>query len=196
MVELVFATHNAHKVEEIQPLLEGVAHLRLPRDFGLTQEIPEDFDTLEENAQEKCEFVYASIGRDCFSDDTGLEVEILGGAPGAFSARYAGPACNADDNVEKLLRVLAGQSHRVARFRTVVSLVFGGERYTFEGRVDGEILTERRGGSGFGYDPIFRPYGYSKSFAEMSLAEKNGLSHRARAVRAMRAFLEAQDSSR
>lgn len=196
MVELVFATHNAHKVEEIQPLLEGVAHLRLPRDFGLTQEIPEDFDTLEENAQEKCEFVYAAIGRDCFSDDTGLEVEILGGAPGAFSARYAGPACNADDNVEKLLRVLAGQSHRVARFRTVVSLVFGGERYTFEGRVDGEILTSRRGASGFGYDPIFRPYGYSKSFAEMSLVEKNGLSHRARAVRAMRAFLEAQDSSR
>lgn len=189
MFELVFATHNAHKAEEVSSLLEGVALLHLPTEYGFQRDIPEDFDTLEENAREKCEFVYAALGRDCFSDDTGLEVEILGGAPGAFSARYAGPACDANANVEKLLRTLENQKHRAAHFRTVIALVLAGERYTFEGRVDGEILTERRGSEGFGYDPIFRPYGYSKSFAEMTLAEKNGLSHRARAVMAMREFL-------
>lgn len=190
MLDLVFATHNAHKAEEVSSLLAGVALLHMPAEYGLRREIPEDFDTLEENAQEKCEFVYAALGKNCFSDDTGLEVEILGGAPGAFSARYAGPECDANANVEKLLRTLGNQSHRAARFRTVIALVFDGERYMFEGRVDGEILTERRGVEGFGYDPIFRPYGYAKSFAEMTLEEKNGLSHRARAVMAMRDFLE------
>ena len=190
MIELVFATHNEHKLEEARALLSGVAELHMPREYGLTEEIPEDFDTIEQNAQQKSEFVYTAIGRDCFSDDTGLEVEALGGAPGAYSARYAGGSCNADANVEKLLRALDGQKHRAARFRTVVALVLGGERYMFEGCVDGEILTSRRGDCGFGYDPVFRPYGYAKSYAEMSLAEKNGLSHRARAMQALRQFLE------
>ena len=190
MIELVFATHNEHKLEEARALLLGVAELHMPREYGLAEEIPEDFDTIEQNAQQKSEFVYTAIGRDCFSDDTGLEVEALGGAPGAYSARYAGASCNADANVEKLLRALEGQKHRAARFRTVVVLVLGGERYMFEGCVDGEILTSRRGEGGFGYDPVFRPYGYAKSYAEMSLAEKNGLSHRARAMQALRQFLE------
>ena len=190
MIELVFATHNEHKLEEARALLSGLAVLHMPREYGLTEEIPEDFDTIEQNAQQKSEFVYTAIGRDCFSDDTGLEVEALGGAPGAYSARYAGASCNADANVEKLLRALEGQKHRAARFRTVVALVLGGERYMFEGCVDGEILTSRRGEGGFGYDPVFRPYGYAKSYAEMSLAEKNGLSHRARAMQALRQFLE------
>lgn len=192
MFDLVFATHNPHKLDEVSLLVEGVAVLHMPTEYGMQREIPEDFDTLAENAREKCEYVYSALGRDCFSDDTGLEVEVLGGAPGAFSARYAGPDCNADANVEKLLRALDGQRHRVACFRTVIALVLGGERYLFEGRVDGEILPARRGAGGFGYDPIFRPYGYAKSFAEMSLAEKNGLSHRARAVGAMRDFLESR----
>lgn len=190
MIELVFATHNEHKLEEARALLLGVAELHMPREYGLAEEIPEDFDTIEQNAQQKSEFVYTAIGRDCFSDDTGLEVEALGGAPGVYSARYAGASCNADANVEKLLRALEGQKHRAARFRTVVALVLGGERYMFEGCVDGEILTSRRGEGGFGYDPVFRPYGYAKSYAEMSLAEKNGLSHRARAMQALRQFLE------
>lgn len=190
MIELVFATHNEHKLEEARALLSGLAVLHMPREYGLTEEIPEDFDTIEQNAQQKSEFVYTAIGRDCFSDDTGLEVEALGGAPGVYSARYAGASCNADANVEKLLRALEGQKHRAARFRTVVALVLGGERYMFEGCVDGEILTSRRGEGGFGYDPVFRPYGYAKSYAEMSLAEKNGLSHRARAMQALRQFLE------
>lgn len=190
MIELVFATHNEHKLEEARALLLGVAELHMPREYGLAEEIPEDFDTIEQNAQQKSEFVYTAIGRDCFSDDTGLEVEALGGAPGVYSARYAGASCNADANVEKLLRALEGQKHRAARFRTVVVLVLGGERYMFEGCVDGEILTSRRGEGGFGYDPVFRPYGYAKSYAEMSLAEKNGLSHRARAMQALRQFLE------
>ena len=190
MIELVFATHNEHKLEEARALLSGVAELHMPREYGLAEEIPEDFDTIEQNAQQKSEFVYTAIGRDCFSDDTGLEVEALGGAPGVYSARYAGASCNADANVEKLLRALDGQKHRAARFRTVVALVLGGERYMFEGCVDGEILTSRRGEGGFGYDPVFRPYGYAKSYAEMSLAEKNGLSHRARAMQALRQFLE------
>ena len=190
MIELVFATHNEHKLEEARALLSGLAVLHMPREYGLTEEIPEDFDTIEQNAQQKSEFVYTAIGRDCFSDDTGLEVEALGGAPGVYSARYAGASCNADANVEKLLRALDGQKHRAARFRTVVALVLGGERYMFEGCVDGEILTSRRGEGGFGYDPVFRPYGYAKSYAEMSLAEKNSLSHRARAMQALRQFLE------
>ena len=190
MIELVFATHNEHKLEEARALLLGVAELHMPREYGLAEEIPEDFDTIEQNAQQKSEFVYTAIGRDCFSDDTGLEVEALGGAPGVYSARYAGASCNADANVEKLLRALEGQKHRAARFRTVVVLVLGGERYMFEGCVDGEILTSRRGEGGFGYDPVFRPYGYAQSYAEMSLAEKNGLSHRARAMQALRQFLE------
>lgn len=190
MIELVFATHNEHKLEEARALLSGLVVLHMPREYGLTEEIPEDFDTIEQNAQQKSEFVYTAIGRDCFSDDTGLEVEALGGAPGVYSARYAGASCSADANVEKLLRALEGQKHRAARFRTVVALVLGGERYMFEGCVDGEILTSRRGDCGFGYDPVFRPYGYAKSYAEMSLAEKNGLSHRARAMQALRQFLE------
>lgn len=189
MVRLVFATHNQHKVEEARPMLKDVAALLMPREYGLIGDFPEDFDTLEGNAWQKCEYVYAATGENCFADDTGLEVEILGGAPGVFSARYAGPECDAGANIDKLLRALDGQAHRAARFRTVVALVIDGERHTFEGCVDGEILTERRGVAGFGYDPIFRPCGYSESYAEMSLEEKNALSHRARALAAMRDFL-------
>lgn len=191
MKTLLFATHNSNKLQEVAPLLADLYTLKLPKDFGILRELPEDFDTLEANAVQKAQFVYTATGLDTFADDTGLEVEILGGAPGPFSARYAGPEGDAQNNMRKLLEQMVGKSHRKARFRTIIALILGGEVRLFEGVVDGEILHEQQGEGGFGYDPIFRPYGYQQSLAEMPLAQKNSLSHRANALKAMRTYLES-----
>lgn len=162
---------------------------------GLTEircfeEIPETADSLLGNARIKAEYVYRRYGVNCFSDDTGLEIDALGGRPGVYSARYAGENCDFHENVLKVLREMEGQSNRNACFKTVIVLILNGEQYTFEGRVNGEIITQQQGMSGFGYDPIFRPRGFSKTFAEMSDKEKNFISHRGIAMRKLMEFLK------
>lgn len=187
---LVFATQNLHKVKEVASLLPSCYTIAPPTDFGWKGEIPEEHDTLEGNSLQKAQVLYDALQRPVFSDDSGLEVDALGGAPGVYSARYAGEHCSFDDNVNKLLEALDGVTQRRARFRTVVTLIIDGEVHQFQGSVEGEILTERHGEEGFGYDPIFRPEGGALSFAEMPLAQKNGMSHRARAVAAMVDYLQ------
>lgn len=186
---LVFATQNLHKVKEVASLLPSCYTIAPPSEFGWQGEIPEEQDTLEGNSLQKAQVLYDALQRPLFSDDSGLEVEALGGAPGVYSARYAGEHCSFDDNINKLLKALEGTHERSARFRTVVTLIIEGEVHQFQGCVEGEILTERHGAEGFGYDPIFRPEGTKLSFAEMPLAQKNGMSHRARAVAAMVDYL-------
>ncbi|MBR0072625.1 MAG: non-canonical purine NTP pyrophosphatase, partial [Bacteroidales bacterium] len=156
MKELIFATNNQHKLSEVRPLLEGKVLIHSLSEIGLAGDIPETADTLEGNALQKAQWVYQRTGRDCFADDTGLEVDALGGAPGVFSARYAGEGCSFDDNMDKLLAALDGVQNRRARFRTVVCLIENGKPHYFEGRVEGRILTEKHGTEGFGYDPIFQ----------------------------------------
>ncbi len=190
METLIIATHNKHKLQEIQGMLQGLFEVKGLTDIGCTDEIPETGTELQENAWQKASFVKEHFGYDCFADDTGLEVEALNGAPGVYSARYAGEHCSFDDNVEKMLREMEGKTNRKARFRTVIALIMNNETYYFEGIVDGEILTERHGSEGFGYDPIFRPEGYEKSFAELTLEEKNRISHRGRAVAKLIEFLK------
>ena len=190
---LVFATQNAHKVQEVASLLPAQYRIASPSEFGWKGDIPEDHDTIEGNSAQKAQVIYAALHRPVFSDDSGLEVLALGGAPGVYSARYAGEHCSFDDNVNKLLKALEGVTDRRACFRTVVSLILDGNVHQFEGRVDGEILTERHGLEGFGYDPIFRPKGQQLSFAEMPLAKKNEMSHRARAIASMLAYLKENE---
>ncbi|HKL91999.1 MAG TPA: non-canonical purine NTP diphosphatase [Bacteroidales bacterium] len=187
--ELVFASNNAHKLGEIQQLLGDRFVIKSLRDLGCTEDIPENEATLEGNAQAKARFVHEKYGCDCFADDTGLLVESLDGAPGVYSARYAGPECNSVRNIEKLLKELEGKSNRKAAFKTVISLIQGEEVYFFEGSVKGSIASACLGNDGFGYDPVFIPEGSDLSFAEMSLSEKNKISHRARAVRALVDYL-------
>lgn len=190
--KLVFATNNLHKLQEVKPLLANKFNLLSLADIGFTEEIPEDFDTLELNASQKAWHIYNRFGIDCFADDTGLEVDALNGAPGVYSARYAGEHKNPQDNIVKLLAELNGVGNRKARFRTVVSLVIGGNETLFEGVVEGVILTEKHGEAGFGYDPIFMPDGYNVSFAQMELDEKNAISHRGRAVSKLVSFLNSK----
>lgn len=159
------------------------------RDIGWTEELPETHATLEENSLQKAQTVFDKIGMPCFADDTGLEVEALGGAPGVYSARYAGEKKDSDDNIELLLKNLRGQSNRRARFRTVITLVGLGAIMTFEGVVNGVITEEKKGRGGFGYDPVFLPDGFTRTMAEMTTEEKNALSHRGRAARALVSFL-------
>lgn len=187
--ELVFASNNAHKLGEIQQLLGDRFVIKSLRDLGCTEDIPENEATLEGNAQAKARFVHEKYGCDCFADDTGLLVESLDGAPGVYSARYAGSECNSVRNIEKLLKELEGKSNRKAAFKTVISLIQGEEVYFFEGSVKGSIASACLGNDGFGYDPVFIPEGSDLSFAEMSLSEKNKISHRARAVRALVDYL-------
>ncbi|MDD2255841.1 MAG: non-canonical purine NTP diphosphatase [Bacteroidales bacterium] len=187
--ELVFASNNAHKLGEIQQLLGDRFVIKSLRDLGCTEDIPENEATLEGNAQAKARFVHEKYGCDCFADDTGLLVESLDGAPGVYSARYAGPECNSVRNIEKLLKELEGKSNRKAAFKTVIALIQGEEVYFFEGSVKGSIASACLGNDGFGYDPVFIPEGSDLSFAEMSLSEKNKISHRARAVRALVDYL-------
>ena len=188
-MELIFATHNAHKLEEIREAVPDFVKVMSLFDMGFSGEIPETGTTLAENASQKSRYVKERFGADCFADDTGLIVDALGGAPGVYSARYAGENASYDDNVEKLLRALNGRNDRKARFCTVISLLLDGREYFFEGTVEGRILEGRRGEGGFGYAPVFMPDGFDRTFAQMSLDEKGLISHRGRAVRAMADFL-------
>ena len=191
-MKIVFATNNAHKLTEVQAVLGDAYTLVTPRDCGVTEEIPEDQETLEGNASQKARYLHRRTGLDCFADDTGLEVEALGGAPGVHSARYATDGHDFAANNELLLRNLEGVGDRRARFRTVISLILDGEEHLFEGIVGGVLLTVPRGTNGFGYDPIFVPDGYAETFAEMSDEAKNAISHRGRAVAKLAAFLNSR----
>ena len=187
--QLIFATNNQHKANEINSILGTAFKICTLREAGLEIDIPEPHDTLEENAREKSLTIYKLKNRDCFSEDTGLEVDALGGAPGVKSARYAGDHCSTEDNINKLLSELADKQNRKARFRTVVSLIENGKEYQFEGICEGSIGITRSGDHGFGYDPVFIPDGATKSFASMNLEEKNKYSHRKKAVEKLVAFL-------
>ena len=189
MKTLVFATNNSHKLEEVRAILGERFRIASLKEIGCTDDIPETADTLEGNAMQKARYVKEKFGYDCFADDTGLEVVALNGAPGVYSARYAGPGHDSEANMQKLLKELEGKTNRQARFRTVIALLLEGEEHTFEGIVPGTILTERRGTAGFGYDPVFVPEGFKETFAEMGNEEKNRISHRARAVQKLAEFL-------
>ena len=189
MRTLVFATNNKHKLHEVSALLEGKVTIKSLSDMGLAGDIPETADTLKGNALQKAQWVWDRTHTDCFADDTGLEVEALGGAPGVYSARYAGEHCSFDDNINKLLFALDGNTNRRACFRTVICLIENGVPTYFEGRVDGVILTERYGTDGFGYDPVFMPDRFAVSFAEMPLEVKNMISHRGIAVKKLADYL-------
>jgi XTP/dITP diphosphohydrolase len=186
---MVVATNNAHKLKEIAAILGQEIELLSLKDIQCFADIPETADTLEGNARQKAMYIYENYGMDCFADDTGLEVEALGGAPGVFSARYAGEGHDSEANMQKLLKELAGKENRKAQFRTVICLIRNGKEHLFEGIVKGEIIQEKRGGEGFGYDPIFVPEGYDLTFAELGDDVKNTISHRARAVEKLCQFL-------
>ncbi|WP_372652305.1 non-canonical purine NTP diphosphatase [Draconibacterium sp.] len=192
-MKLVFATNNKHKLEELQAILGDHFSLLSLKDIECFDEIPEEQPTLEGNASQKAYYIYDKFGMNCFADDTGLEIEALDGEPGVFSARYAGEDKNSEANMNKVLEKLAKINDRKARFRTVISLIIDGEEKQFEGIVNGEILKEKRGGSGFGYDPIFKPEGLDQSFAEMGLDDKNTISHRGRAVQKLVDYLKKLD---
>lgn len=190
--KLVFATNNAHKLDEISSILGEKVELLSLKDIHCHVDIPETADTLEGNAMLKAEYIYKNYGLDCFADDTGLEVEALNGAPGVYSARYAGgEEHNAEANMQKLLQNMQGVQNRKAQFRTAICLILDGKKHLFEGIVKGEIIKEKRGSSGFGYDPIFVPEGYTKTFAEIGNETKNKISHRALAVEKLCRFLKA-----
>jgi XTP/dITP diphosphohydrolase len=188
-MQLIFATNNQHKVDEIRAVLDNRLEMMTLKEAGINQEIPEPYDTLEANASIKSKTIQELTGLNCFSEDTGLEVEALNGEPGVKSARYAGENRSFDANIEKLLVNLEGQSNRKARFRTVISLLIDGQEYLFEGICKGEITAEKRGNQGFGYDPVFIPEGSLRTFAEMTMDEKNQYSHRKKATEKLVAFL-------
>ncbi len=189
-MKLVFATNNGNKIKEINHLLANKFNLLGLADIGCIEEIPETQPTIEGNAAQKAFYVYENYKHNCFADDTGLEVEALQGRPGVFSARYAGEEKNAQKNMEKILAEMQGITNRSARFKTIISLVIDGKEKQFEGVVNGIILQEKRGEKGFGYDPIFQPEGYSRSFAEMELFEKSNISHRGIAVNKLVEYLK------
>ena len=191
-MKIVFATNNKHKLEEIKKISKGQLEILSLSDINCQEDIPETGDTLKENALIKAQFVKERFGLDCFADDTGLEVEALNNAPGIYSSRYAGPKCDPDDNMQKLLDDLKDNESRKAQFRTVIALIFNGEEHYFEGIIRGEIIQQKEGENGFGYDPIFKPTGYNKTFGELSDEIKNSLSHRAIATKKLVAFLLKQ----
>ena len=192
--KLVFATNNAHKLSEICAIIGDKFEILSLNDIECFADIPETADTLEGNALQKAEYVYNNYGLDCFADDTGLEVETLGGRPGVHTARYAFPdRYDPEANTEKLLQELDGKENRRARFRTAIAYIRGGEKYLFEGVVDWEISTEKRGDKGFGYDPVFIPENTGKTFAELGVEVKNQISHRARAVAKLCEYLAAEE---
>lgn len=190
--QIIFATNNAHKLSEVQAVLGDRFRLVTLAECGIAEEIPEDAPTLEGNALQKARYVHERTGADCFADDTGLEVDALDGAPGVHSARYATDGHDFAANNRLLLRNLAGSADRSAHFRTVVALILDGREYLFEGRVDGRIAESEAGCGGFGYDPLFVPEGFDKTFAEMGADEKNAISHRGRAVRRLVEFLQSK----
>lgn len=186
---LIFATHNPNKLKEIKPLMpEGYPLLSL-KDFDFQEDIPETMKTIEGNAKQKAQTVHQKLNHDCFADDTGLEVPALNGEPGVYSARYAGANAKDADNINLLLQNMKEASDRKAWFKTIICLILDGQQYTFEGITKGTILKKRQGSAGFGYDPIFQPEGYDRTYAEMSMEEKNRISHRGKALRAMADFL-------
>jgi XTP/dITP diphosphohydrolase len=191
---LCFATNNQHKIQEVRAHLGSDFQLVGLKEIGCTDELPEEQPTLEGNSFQKAEYVYKNFGVSCFADDTGLEVEALQGAPGVYSARYAGEQRRAEDNMQLLLKNLADSQNRKARFRTVITLITPEFTRQFEGIVNGQIIHEHKGSGGFGYDPIFLPDGYNKTLAEMSMEEKNAISHRARAVNKLIEFLKETHS--
>lgn len=187
---LVMATNNAHKLHEIREILEGRYRVMSLAEIGCHDDIPETADTLEGNALIKARWVKERYGYDCFADDTGLEVDALGGAPGVYSARWAGPGCTPADNVAKMLLEMQGEENRRARFRTVIALIKDGKETLVDGKVEGTILTAAAGSKGFGYDPIFSPEDSGVSFAQMTDEQKNAISHRGRATRALLKYLQ------
>ncbi|MCM1162898.1 MAG: non-canonical purine NTP diphosphatase [Muribaculaceae bacterium] len=189
MQEIVFATNNAHKLDEIRRIVGDGIQIRSLAEIGCHEDIPETADTLEGNALQKARYVKEHYGYDCFADDTGLMVDALGGAPGVYSARYAGPNHDSVANMKLLLENLKGITDRKARFVTVIALLADGEEHTFTGCVEGEILTAPDGDGGFGYDPVFRPEGEAVSFARMSPEAKNAISHRGRATALLTRYL-------
>ncbi len=191
-MQLIFATNNANKVKEVQSLLPASIQVLSLKEAGIDIDIPEPHDTLKANASEKSHTIHRLTGQNCFSEDTGLEVYALGGAPGVRSARYAGKSTDAKRNMEKLLQELEGKSDRGARFRTVISLILNGQEYFFEGACEGRILEQQEGSHGFGYDPVFMPDGAGRSFGDMPLAEKTMYSHRRKAMDQLLSYLQQQ----
>jgi XTP/dITP diphosphohydrolase len=189
MKELIFATNNQHKLIEIRAIVGDKFRILSLEDIGFNEEIAEDADTIEGNASLKCWVIWKKYLKDCFADDTGLEIDALGGNPGVKSARYAGEDCIPENNIRKVLQELTGLTDRKARFKTVISLIMNGRELQFEGTVEGVILHEKHGNDGFGYDPVFLPDGYEQSFAEMLPEEKNRISHRGRATQKLIDYL-------
>lgn len=195
-MRLIFATNNEYKLNEIRSLVSSRVNIISLSDAGIDTDIPEDFETLEENALQKARFIHKLTGKNCFADDTGLEVDALDRAPGVFSARYSRmgdlqfPEKDIQEgNIHKLLLKLRNVKDRSARFRTIISLIIEGQEFKFEGIVNGKILGKKKGKGGFGYDPVFQPEGFTRSFAEMSIIDKNRISHRARAMKKLVDFL-------
>ncbi|MFD2551006.1 non-canonical purine NTP diphosphatase [Bizionia sediminis] len=188
-MQLVFATNNLNKIKEVQHLIPKHIKVLSLADIGCHEDIPETQDTIKGNAIQKVDYIKTHYGYDCFADDTGLEVTALHGEPGVYSARYAGPQRNADDNMTKLLKNLENHSNRSAQFKTVIALQINGQLHTFTGICKGEITTNKSGTEGFGYDPIFKAVGHTKTFAQISLEEKNQIGHRGKAVKKLVAFL-------
>ncbi len=189
-MKLIFATNNKHKLEEVKNILNNKFEILSLKNINCFGEIPETQDTIEGNASQKANFIYEKYKIDCFADDTGLEIEALNGEPGVYSARYAGENCTFEDNVRKVLSKMKNVKNRNARFKTVISLIIDGKEYLFEGTVNGKITENKKGISGFGYDPIFMPEGYNKTFAELTPEEKNKISHRGIATRKLIDFLK------
>ena len=192
-MKLVFATNNRHKLDEVRAILGNRIEVLSLNDINCHDEIPETADTLEGNALIKARYIHDKFGVDCFADDTGLEVEALSGEPGVYSARYAGEECDSEANMRKLLHNLTGKNNRNAQFRTVIALIIKGEEKLFNGIVKGTISHEKKGNSGFGYDPIFIPEGFSESFAQMTGDMKNSISHRYRATEELSNYLKQQN---
>ena len=189
MKKIVFATNNLNKLRELRSAVKDFDIIGL-KDLNITEDIPETGNSLKDNALQKAKYIYEKTGLDCFADDTGLEIEALDGRPGVYSARYAGPDCDSEANIKKVLKELKSHKNRKAQFKTVIALIIDGKKYFFDGKVEGEILKQKQGIDGFGYDPIFRPFGYDQSFAEMSLELKNKISHRGLAVVKLIKFLK------
>ena len=192
MHTLIFATNNQHKVNEIRTVLNNSLHIITLKEAGINIDIPEPYDTLEENAVTKATTIHELTQQNCFSEDTGLEVDALNGEPGVKSARYAGDEKNFQKNIDKLLLNLSGKAKRTARFKTVICLIWNQKQFLFEGICEGKIIEESKGNEGFGYDPVFIPNGSTKTFAEMAMEEKNIFSHRKKATEKLVAFLKKE----
>lgn len=189
-MKLVFATNNPNKLAEIRMLVPSSIEIMSLKDINCNEELPETSDNLEDNAAQKAYYVFDNYGFNCFADDTGLEIDALDGRPGVYSARYAGEKCISEDNMQKVLSEMKGEDNRDACFRTIISLVIDGKEFQFEGQVDGQIIPEKWGDKGFGYDPIFLPDGFEESYAQMSVQKKNEISHRGLAVKKLIEFLK------